>query len=142
VRNPDLGLLVDSGFFIALYNERDHYHAAALKKLEWLEMLSVILPWPVLYETMNTRLARRPEVLSRFDALVRDLDAHLIDDSPYRELAYSQTMSSSRLGEPVSLVDSVLGAIIEDVNIPVRAMLTFNHRDFTGLCAQNSVELL
>lgn len=46
-------LLVDSGFFFALFNERDRYHADAVEKREWLEILSLVIPWPVLYETIN-----------------------------------------------------------------------------------------
>ena len=105
-------------------------------------MLGVILPWPVLYETMNTRLALRSEAMNRFDALVRNPESRLIDDSPYRDHAYGQVVNLSRRNEPVSLVDSVLQAVIEDINVPVAAMLTFNRRDFVAVCAQNSVELL
>ncbi len=41
----------------------------------------------------------------------------------------------------MSLVDVVLRAIIEDTNVVVTAMLTFNKRDFNDVCRQHSVEL-
>ena len=135
-------LLVDTGFFFALYDEREDRHADALKMQEWLEALVVVMPWPVLYETMNTRFARRRDIMTRFDALVSSRDTLLVDDSSYRSRAYGQAVASSQRGEPVSLVDAILQAIIGDVNIPIAAMLTFNRRDFAAVCAQHSVELL
>lgn len=122
------GLLVDTGFFFALYDERDDRHGDALEKQEWLGVLGVVMPWPVLYETMNIRFARRSDIMTRFHALVSSQNTLLVDDSSYRNRAYGRAVASSRRGKPVSLVDAILQAIIGDVNIPIAAMLTFNRR--------------
>ena len=135
-------LLVDTGFFFALFNEKDQYHASACNLSKWLDNLSIILPWPVLYETVNTRLSRRPIDLVRFKAIVELQDTVLLDDSPYRSESYKTVMTPTRRGSPLSLVDAVLRAIVEDVNVPVEAMLTFNHRDFADICSKHNVELL
>ena len=140
--HPHSGLLVDTGFFFGLYDERDDRHGDALEKQEWLGALGVVMPWPVLYETMNTRFARRRDIMTRFDALVSSRDTLLVDDSSYRSRAYGRASASSQRGEAVSLVDVILQAIIGDVNIPIAAMLTFNRRDFAAVCARHSVELL
>ena len=132
-------LLVDSGFFMALYHERDSHHVSAVANQDWLEALPVVLPWPILYETMNTRLARRRSLLARFDALVTSSQTTLLDDTAYRHDCYRAVMSSR---EPPSLVDMILQSVIEDTNVQIGAMLTFNHRDFATLCAQHQVELL
>ena len=42
------GLLVDTGFFFALREARDQYHASAEEKKHLLDRWEVILPWPVL----------------------------------------------------------------------------------------------
>ena len=52
-------LLVDTGFFIALFDPRDNHHIDACEKQEYLENLSIVIPWPILYETINTRLVKR-----------------------------------------------------------------------------------
>ena len=44
-------------------------------------------------------------------------------------------------GRSLSLVDAVLPAIIEDTNVAVAAMLTFNKRDFHDVCRQRAIEL-
>ena len=64
-------LLPDTGFFFAWYNERDTHYASAQEKREWLDKMPIVLPWPVLYEAVNTRFARRRGIMARFDAVVK-----------------------------------------------------------------------
>lgn len=136
-------LLVDSGYFFALFNPRDRYHADACEKQDWLEILSVVIPWPVLYETINTRFVRRPETVARFESLIRLPDTVLLDDAPYRLDAYENTFAQATpVHNALSLVDFVIRAILEDKNVRIDAMLTFNLRDFGGICSEQEVELL
>ena len=134
------GLLVDTGYFIALHDERDEHYATAKQHQHLLELHSVVLPWPILYETINTRFAKRPGVLMQIDAIVAKRNTLLLDDSPYRETAYRQVLEFSRK-RPLSLVDVVLRAVIEDVNVHVSALLTFNTGDFYDVCWPLHVEL-
>ena len=134
-------VLVDSGFFIALFNERDQHHASARRLEEWLDFVPIVLPWPILYETVNTRLARRPEILARFGAIARSPETALLDDSLYREGSFA-TVLAQEANVRLSLVDAVLCNIIEDANVAISAMLTFNERDFLAVCHQHNVELL
>ena len=134
-------VLVDSGFFIALFNERDQHHASARRLEGWLDSMSIVLPWPILYETVNTRLARRPQDMAKFAAIVRLPETLLLDDAPYREDSFAAVFAQNLARGPLSLVDAVLCNIIEDVNVPISAMLTFNDRDFLAICHENNVEL-
>lgn len=133
-------LLVDTGFFFALYDERDSFHGFARAHQHWLEDLPIVLPWPILYETVNTRLARRKHLVAQFDAVVSANRTTLLDDTPYRADCYRTVSSKASRG--VSLVDTVLQSVIEDTNVDIGAMLTFNVRDFAALCAENQVEIL
>ena len=134
-------VLVDSGFFIALFNARDRHHAAARRLEAWLDAALVVLPWPILYETVNTRLARRRENMARFGAIVRSPGTALLADAPYREEALATVLAQNPATGPLSLVDAVLCHVIEDVNVPISAMLTFNERDFPAICRRNDVAL-
>ena len=136
------GLLADSGFFIALYEPRDVNHAAAQGKGEWLDLMPIVLPWPILYETLNTRFARKPAVMARLDAVVMHPDTQLLDDSSYRQDAYRSAIAMGRRGRPLSLVDAVLRFVIDDTNVALAAVLTFNLADFVDVCRHNSVEVL
>lgn len=136
-------LLVDSGFFFALFDPRDSHHALAGTKKEWLDVCPLVVPWPVLYETINTRFVRRPATIARFEGLIRGSDTLLLDDAPYRRNAYEDTLERAKTRNgPKSLVDSILCAIIEDPNVRIDAMLTFNLRDFGSVCQSNRVALL
>lgn len=135
-------VLVDSGFFIALFNERDQHHASARRLEEWLDFVPIVLPWPILYETVNTRLARQPQNLAKFGAIARLPETLLLDDAPYREDSFAAVLAQNPARGSLSLVDVVLCNIIEDVNVPISAMLTFNDRDFLAVCHENNVELL
>ena len=64
-------ILVDSGFYFALFDPRDQHHTDACERQGWLEIASVVIPWPILYETVNTRFTRRPDTIARFERIVR-----------------------------------------------------------------------
>ena len=133
-------LLIDTGYLIALYDERDEHHTVAQCTKRLLDLHPVVLPWPVLYETIRTRFARKPDVLTRIDSIVAKEDTLLLDDSPYREGAYRQVQQTSRK-RPLSLVDAVLRAVIEDENVRISGLLTFDDKDFYDLCDPRHVDL-
>ena len=133
-------LLVDTGYLIALYEKRDEHYATAQHNKNLLELHPVILPWPVLYETINTRFAKKPEVLMRIDKIVAKENTLRLDDSPYREAAYRQVKLNSPQ-RPLSLVDAVLRAVIEDDNVRISGLLTFNVKDFHDLCYPRHIDL-
>lgn len=136
-------LLVDSGFFFALFNPRDQHHGDACEKQDWLEALSVVVAWPILYETINTRFVRRPETIVRFESILRAHDTVLLEDSPYRLDAYEDVLEQAKARRnAMSLVDAVLCAILADPKVRIDAMLTFNSRDFDDVCRERKVELL
>ncbi|MYF91732.1 MAG: hypothetical protein F4049_13390 [Gemmatimonadetes bacterium] len=143
IRPSNNTLLVDSGFFFALFDPRDQHHGDAFKKQDWLEALSVVVPWPILYETINTRFIRRPETIVRFESILRAQDTVFIDDSPYRLDAYEDVLARAKTQRnAMSLVDAVLCAILADPNVRIDAMLTFNSSDFGYICNVQKVELL
>lgn len=134
------GLLVDTGYFIALHNKRDEHNATAKQHERLLEVRPVVLPWPVLYETINTRFAKRPHILKQIDVIIEKKSTRLLDDSPYRAAAYAQVLQTSPK-RPLSLVDAVLRAVIEDASVQISTLLTFNEKDFYDVCLPLGVEL-
>ena len=55
---------------------------------------------------------------------------------------YRTIIERGRRGRPLSLVDAVLRSVIDDTNVALAALLTFNLADFVDVCRQNSVEVL
>ena len=137
---PGRGMLVDSGYFIALFDPRDDRHKEAVAKQKHLKELAVVLPWPILYETLNTRIARRPDRVRRLQGIISK--SMLLDDLPYRCRALHAIHEQAESRPGVSLVDAVLMELIKDSNLRIRAMLTFNYRDFRSICAEHEIEYL
>ena len=136
-------ILVDSGFWLALYDQRDAYHRQAIQRDDVLLRANILIPWPSLYETFNTRFAKNMAAVKSFEALLRQPHVELLVDEPYRldalDIAFSMSVTRSR---PMSLVDAVIRLILEDVSVLKHGLLTFNAGDFTDLCGKHRIELL
>lgn len=135
-------LLIDTGFFYALHTKSDNWHKDADEKKNFLEGSKVILPWPVMYETLNTKFVGTPGAIDWFDRLVKSPDTELIDDRKYRDMCYRTVLTRKAQERGLSLVDLVLRSVIEDKNVRVTSFLTFNPRDFADVCRQHRVAML
>jgi len=135
--------LVDSCFWYALFESTDQYAKDARGKAAQLDSFrSIIVPWPVLYETLatkNTRTANRRSLLTQFESILNSSKVVRLDDSKYRDQALSATWQP---GREFSLVDNVLRLIIEDVNVKVDCIFTYNAGDFVDVCKKYQVEMI
>jgi len=135
-------LMIDSGFWYALYDSRDQYHEKAIDFIEYLEFHNLLIPWPSLYETLNTRFVRNPEWLRAFERYLHRPDTVRLPDEAYREEALHSVLRIVRGWRSISLVDMVIRSIIEDPNIKIDAMITFNQDDFIDICSTRNIEII
>ncbi|EIF51387.1 type II toxin-antitoxin system VapC family toxin [Sulfurovum sp. AR] len=136
-----LNIVVDSGFWFALFDERDSYHEEALELVTYIEDFNVLIPWPTLYETLNTRLVKRPERREAFKRFFEGSNVTKIDDTPYRDDSIIVVLNPL-MGQEYSSVDYIIRQILEDTDIKTDALITFNARDFEDICYQKGIELL
>jgi predicted nucleic acid-binding protein len=143
-RKPNKTAIVDTGFWIALLDQRDKHHKAALTKSEVLRNLAYIVPWPTLYETLNTRLVRRPDIIKNFvSSFLERPNAVIFDDSRHRDSALESTPADELIRKrPLSLVDNVLREIVADRSISVNCLFTFNVGDFADVCKRRNLEII
>jgi predicted nucleic acid-binding protein len=131
---------VDSGIWFALFDPRDGNYAEALKKAELIENNAVILPWPIMYETLNTRFVKNKVGLQRMQSVIKSPRTFIFDDSVYREAAVDEMLRSAlEKVRALSLVDCILRALLSDINVRVDAFLTFNEGDFADVCRARSI---
>ena len=131
-------LLADTGFWIALLDEKDQHYQSAGERAPWIDVATLVMPWPVLYETLRTRLVRMSVCFTN-----KYIHVQFIDDGKYRDEAYSRAIDFSvRLRRPISLVDMVCRLLIADPAVRIDYLLTTNPRDFTDVCSERQVELL
>src|SRR5271163_3667588 len=135
--------LVDSGQWYAMFDPRDQYHNEAKTKVEILNALSIVLPWPTLYETLRTKFVRNSVALDQFERFLKRPDVNYLDDSRFRKAAAELSLESSlRRKRPLSMVDCLIRLLLADVNTRVDYLTTLNRRDFEDVCWVNSVEII
>jgi hypothetical protein len=140
-----MNILVDTGFLYALFDESDPYHNKVIERgmVDFLEFGNIVLPHPILYETLNTRFVKRKEWCNIFNTYLSKGSTVLVSDEVYKEKALSITMQNAISGRrPMSLVDAVIRLMLDDVNLNISALITFNVEDFVDVCMQKKIELI
>jgi predicted nucleic acid-binding protein len=136
-------ILVDTCFWYALFDARDPDHYKANDLATYLDFGNVILPYPILYETINTRFTRNKSWLEEFDKILKKDHVQIIDDLEYRSNALTLTIDSTLIRDrPLSLVDMVIRLMLEDVNLNVDVLMSFNTGDFIDICHKMRIELI
>jgi len=137
-------ILVDSCFWIALYSpEETERHKQALAVVEYMEENEVIIPWPSLYEFVNTRLARRKENLYSFEKFLLKPNVKKLSDENYKDLALQKVFELNISHQAsISLVDEVIRQIILDNTLRIDYLITFNRIDFEYPCQLSNVMIL
>ena len=134
-------IILDSGYWFALYDQRDTYHAEATLFLDYLTPHRLVIPWPSLYETLNTRFVRRIDWLTSFEKLLNSQYSIQVPDESYRSTAITSVFLQNKGHRKYSLVDLVIREILLDVAIKIDAIVTFNVPDFEDICWKRGIEI-
>lgn len=137
-------IVLDTGVWYTLCDPRDQ--AVSRQTIEdiyeGLKFHSVILPWPIAYEVLRTRLVKNKLALGRFEQEVKSPRSILLDDAPYRDRAIELAFESSlRRNRPLSMADCLIRLLLEDPSVKVSKLVTFNERDFVDVCRTRRIEL-
>ena len=123
---------IDSGFLIALFDNKDNYHRKAedilIKLIDFRErqlIKSLIILWPIMYEVVNTRLVRNSTNFQRLLDFLNSFGIEFVDDSKYRRKAFDNIRS----GKKISFTDHVIQLFLSEKR-GIDYFITFNHRDF------------
>lgn len=136
-------VIADTGLWYALFDRRDPYYEKAGEKADLLSLFQIVLPWPTVYETLRTRLVRNSLALQQFERFLKSPNIVFLDDAAYRDAAFDLTLESSlRRHRPLSMVDCLIRLLIDDVNVRINYLATFNPADFVDVCRRNNVEML
>lgn len=136
-------ILIDTGFWYALYTERDEHYAKANKLVEYLEMGNILIPYPSLYETINTRFSKNIAGLRDFKTRLEQSNFELLEDEEYKSDAIELTFDSSlNLKKPISLVDMVIRQMLADDKLSINYLITFNPGDFIDVCTRRGIAII
>jgi predicted nucleic acid-binding protein len=135
--------LVDTGIYYAVFDSKDPYYDQVQPKADYLDLIEIVLPWPVLYETLSTAFVRNAKALRLFETYITKPHVIFLDDSPYRDAALELSIDSSlRRSRPLSLVDCILRLMLDDQNIKIDYLFTLNVGDFEDVCRRRFIEIL
>jgi predicted nucleic acid-binding protein len=136
-------ILVDTGFWYALYNERDSFYWKANEVSEYLSLGKVIIPYPSLYETISTRFTKNSQRLHDFKLLLERENFELFDDNDYKTDALELTFNSALdLKRPLSLVDMIIRQMLSDKNLRINYLFSFNPGDFVDICRKRDIKII
>ena len=136
-------IITDTGFWIALYEPRDPFFNSANENIGYVQNQNIILPWPTLYETINTRFSKRKSYMKSFEFFISRSNVTLINDEDYKDQVLKLAFEYSRIGKRTfSLVDLILREILSDETFKIDYLLTFNTGDFIDICNKRKIEIL
>lgn len=135
--------IADTGIWFALCDDHDQHRHDVAPYEDLLELVTILIPWPSMYETLNSRFVKRTHIFQRFERCLARYAVEFIDDEPYRNGAYEQTLSFARIGRrPLSFVDMIIRFMIDDNKLKKHYLMTFNKKDFLDVCLSNRIEML
>ena len=128
-----------------MYDQRDERHDEASEyfvRLFGSGANRLLIPWPILYETMSTRTVRNVKGLALMERDWKRLQAlsqiELLPDEPFRrglvEECFEETRKPQRHYRSLSAADRVVRRMLSDVNLRIQAFVTYNPQDFADVC--------
>lgn len=139
-------VLLDSCYWIALYLEEEEddrgEKAKELADLMTIQTARLCLPWPTLYEFVNSKLGRR-DTLDQFQKVITSPNVVLLSDSIYKELALQNVLNRRHaVHGDISLVDEVIRLIILDPDVNVKYFASFDQPLRNFALAHNKILIL
>jgi predicted nucleic acid-binding protein len=137
-------ILTDTCYWIGLLDNRDQHHEDSQIISDLIEGHNLAFPWPCLYETISTYLIRRKDRIRLFEQIIKSNKIQFIDDAEYREQALAKVfeVNSNTDGYSHSLVDAIMREMLNDINLKIDYLVTFNKKDFIDICSQRGIKML
>ncbi len=145
-----MNILADSGFLYAYFEPREvENHRVAIESFNThidpgRASNKLLLLWPVLYETINTRFVKFH--IDEFNRLLRFFESRnlleYVDDKTYRDKCLSDVFNIPNRDRGLSLVDLVIIEALYDCDLRVDAIITFDPGAFSEICEERGLRLL
>ncbi len=135
-------ILADTVFWIGLLDKNDQYHQKSIMAFEKIRLFNFALPWPTLYEFLNTRLLGNSLCVAQFERSMAELSVSYIDDSPYRDRALKETIELAARGKRrVSFVDMIIRNMLQNESLHIDYLVTSDIHHFNDVCERRKIEI-
>lgn len=139
-----MNILADTCFWISLCDptERDHTEAVAMmEKILGDKSHTILVPHPVLYETLCSDLVKKPKQVLMLAQFFRKVVK--VPDADYVDEAYNLVEQQANMGKgTASMVDIAIMLMADDTRNNVKAILTSNGRDFSAFCKKRGLPMI
>lgn len=136
-------VIFDTGFWRAVYDNQDDYHKQSISISEKIidsGEYRIVIPFPTMYELLRTEFVKKKSILHNLNkTITSNPHVELIYDEAYRDKAYEEMVSTRR---NLSLVDCIVRVMLEDANLKITGIVTFNNGDFDDICRKKQIELI
>ena len=140
-----MNIIADTCFWISLCDKTQSNHDEMVQILERIVKdgrHSIVVPHPVLYETLCTDFVKKYQEATLLTKLYFPLAAK-ISDADYLEEAYRTIeMQSCLRNGTASMVDVVIMLMVEKRENNIGAVLTTNGRDFGVFCQKHCIPMI
>ncbi len=124
-------ILLDACFWISYLEPQDNPKLSleANRIFKDFENETLVIPFPTLYEFVNSKLSRSKNKDGRdlFERVLNTKKIEKIADEEYKEIALINFFKNSSFGiSDISLVDEVIKLIIDDPNYKIDYIATFD----------------
>lgn len=139
-----MNLLADTCFWLSLCDptEDDHFETVSMmEKLTSNRCHSILVPHPVLYETLCSRMVKKPEQVKMITHYFEDVI--MVPDADYFQDAYRIVNRQANMRDgTASMVDLVIMLMADDSRNNVKGILTRNGRDFAVFCQKRRIPMI
>src|SRR5258708_35055083 len=136
-------VLPDTCVWLALFDAGDPHFGKGKNQEQYLNTFRVVVPWPTMYETLRSKFVKKARPMTAVEKFLQKPSISYLDDLPYRDAAKSLSFSSSlHRNRPLSMVDCTIRLMLDDPNVQIDALLTFNVRDFVYVCSRRRISII
>ena len=121
-------ILIDSCYWIALLDEGMHVQQKKQADIiaDLIQHHNLIIPFPTLYEFINSILSRRDQRF-KLENILKKSNVQRISDEKYKEEALDSFFNNSRYyTNDNSLVDEIIKLMLKDDNLKIDYLVTFD----------------
>jgi len=120
--------IIDTCFWIALYSPEKEPEQSVEAEIisELIETSTIYIPYPTLYEFLNSKFSRKGLVFN-FEKLLSRPNFIKVYDEKYREKSMSDFFEKAiKYKNDVSLVDEIIKGMIEDKKLKIDYLVSFD----------------
>lgn len=139
-----MNLLADTCFWISLCDPTAGDHSETVSMMEKLlgeRSHTILVPHPVLYETLCSKMVKKPEQVRQLIQYFAGVKK--VPDADYIESAYKLIERQANMNNgTASMVDLAIMLMAEDKRNNVKGILTRNGRDFALFCQKRQMPMI